>query len=256
MFCFTSTNPRSLYLSGSEILTATCYSDSSTKVPVAFLFWSVGSVTFHVTLRGNCSTTVDSEWLRKLWGMGLAPSCHIHCPCWVRKLAFLSLSLLTTFTPGRSIFHSTEETTEKSREHSHWLKYYQRNNNEMFSLGSRKVIAQPPSANKKKQYNICDVLGTGLFGKVMVQVRASQVYTLSEVMQSIAHLAHCGPWWDALFLPLTDIDTSRTDVCRSITCGHFSLWLPHLPLLAFITFVADRSSSTYTVSLLLVKPQC
>jgi len=46
---------------------------------------------------------------------------------------------------------------------------------------------------------------------------------LSEVMQSIAHLAHCGPRWDTLFLSLTDIDTSRTDVCRSVTCGHFSL---------------------------------
>ena len=48
----------------------------------------------------------------------------------------------------------------------------------MFSLVSQKVMAQPPSANKKKQYDIRDVLGTGSFGKVMVRVRAPQVYAL------------------------------------------------------------------------------
>ncbi|KAI0246870.1 kinase-like domain-containing protein [Lactifluus subvellereus] len=37
----------------------------------------------------------------------------------------------------------------------------------MFSLVSQKVLPQPPSANKKKQYEIHNVLGTGAFGKVM-----------------------------------------------------------------------------------------
>jgi calcium/calmodulin-dependent protein kinase I len=46
----------------------------------------------------------------------------------------------------------------------------------MFSLVSQKVMSQPPSANKKKQYEIHEVLGTGSFGQVMV--RARRVYTL------------------------------------------------------------------------------
>ncbi|KAF8472259.1 Pkinase-domain-containing protein [Russula ochroleuca] len=37
----------------------------------------------------------------------------------------------------------------------------------MFSRVSQKVMPQPPSANKKKDYEINDVLGTGSFGKVM-----------------------------------------------------------------------------------------
>jgi hypothetical protein len=39
----------------------------------------------------------------------------------------------------------------------------------MFSLVSEKVLHQPPSAIKKKQYEIHNVLGTGAFGKVMVR---------------------------------------------------------------------------------------
>jgi len=70
------------------------------------------------------------------------------------------------------------------------------------------------------------------FGGKVGSVRSQSVtqekrYTngkrVSEVMQPIAHLACCGPRWDAFFLSLTDIDTSRTDVCRSVPCGHFSL---------------------------------
>jgi len=38
---------------------------------------------------------------------------------------------------------------------------------EMFSRVSQKVMLQPPSANKKKNYEIHGVLGTGSFGKVM-----------------------------------------------------------------------------------------
>ncbi|KAH9963648.1 kinase-like domain-containing protein, partial [Russula dissimulans] len=37
----------------------------------------------------------------------------------------------------------------------------------MLSLVSQKVMSQPPSANKKKNYEIHEVLGTGAFGKVM-----------------------------------------------------------------------------------------
>jgi hypothetical protein len=40
---------------------------------------------------------------------------------------------------------------------------------EMFSRVSEKVLPQPPSANKKKNYEIQEVLGTGSFGKVMVR---------------------------------------------------------------------------------------
>ena len=41
----------------------------------------------------------------------------------------------------------------------------------MFSLVTQKVMPQPPSANKKKNYEIHEVLGTGSFGKVMVRTR-------------------------------------------------------------------------------------
>src|SRR6266850_637827 len=52
----------------------------------------------------------------------------------------------------------------------------------MFSLVSQKVMPQPPSANKKKQYEIHEVLGTGSFGKVMVRARApiGRVYALKN----------------------------------------------------------------------------
>jgi calcium/calmodulin-dependent protein kinase I len=38
----------------------------------------------------------------------------------------------------------------------------------MLSLVSQKVLSQPSSANKKKQYEMHNVLGTGTFGKVVV----------------------------------------------------------------------------------------
>ena len=37
----------------------------------------------------------------------------------------------------------------------------------------------PPSANKKKQYDIRDILVTGWFGKFMVRAMVSRVYTLT-----------------------------------------------------------------------------
>lgn len=40
----------------------------------------------------------------------------------------------------------------------------------MLSRVSYKVMPQPPSANKKKDYEINEVLGTGSFGKVMVSL--------------------------------------------------------------------------------------
>jgi len=54
------------------------------------------------------------------------------------------------------------------RERSHRFGYYQHNNNEMFLLISQEVMVQLPSANKTKQYEICDMLRTGTFGKAMV----------------------------------------------------------------------------------------
>jgi len=82
---------------------------------------------------------------------------------------------ITTTCVSTSISFSAEETTEKSREHSHPFGYCQRNNNGMFS---QKVMVQLPSANKKKQYEIRNVLGTARLEKVMVRVRVCRVYTL------------------------------------------------------------------------------
>ena len=42
--------------------------------------------------------------------------------------------------------------------YSHRFGYYERNDNEMLSLISQKVMAPLPSANKKKQYEIREVL--------------------------------------------------------------------------------------------------
>jgi calcium/calmodulin-dependent protein kinase I len=51
----------------------------------------------------------------------------------------------------------------------------------MFSLVSQKVLPQPPSANKKKNYEIQEVLGTGSFGKVMVRPSSSvSLVTLTD----------------------------------------------------------------------------
>jgi len=50
LFCL-HRNPRSLYLSGSEILTAVL--TALTNLLVAFLFGNVGSMTAHVILREN-----------------------------------------------------------------------------------------------------------------------------------------------------------------------------------------------------------
>jgi len=59
--------------------------------------------------------------------------------------------------------------------YSHRFGYYQRNDNEMLSLVSQKVMAPLPSANKKKQYNIRKVLVC--LEKVMVRVRVFRVGT-------------------------------------------------------------------------------
>jgi len=66
------------------------------------------------------------------------------------------------------------------REHSHRFGYCQRNNNEVFLRVSQKLMAQLPSVNKKTQYGIRDVLGTGSFGKNMVRVRIFRVYALKR----------------------------------------------------------------------------
>lgn len=48
----------------------------------------------------------------------------------------------------------------------------------MLSGLSEKVLPQPASFNKKKQYEIHEVLGTGTFGKVMVRAFAP-IYSLA-----------------------------------------------------------------------------
>jgi len=53
---FTSKSKISLFI---WVWNSDSYSDSSTNVPVAFLFGNVGSVTAHVILRENWSTTID-----------------------------------------------------------------------------------------------------------------------------------------------------------------------------------------------------
>ena len=42
----------------------------------------------------------------------------------------------------------------------------------MLGAVSEKILPQPASFNKKKQYEIHEILGTGTFGKVMVRVSA------------------------------------------------------------------------------------
>lgn len=58
----------------------------------------------------------------------------------------------------------------------------------MLSLVSQKVLPQPSSANKKKQYDMHDVLGTGTFGKV---VRATWHVPAEQL--SIAERGAAGP---------------------------------------------------------------
>ena len=87
------------------------------------------------------------------------------------------------------VLHFLLSQRKIKREHSHRFGYCQRNNNKMFLLVSQKVMAQPPSANKKKQYDIRDVLGTGSFGKVMVRVRAPRVYALTRYCNYITNPA-------------------------------------------------------------------
>jgi len=61
---------------------------------------------------------------------------------------------------------------------------------EMFSLVSQKVMPQPPSANKKKNYEIEEVLGTGSFGKVMVcPVFLGSLADLTQ-LDPARHMAH------------------------------------------------------------------
>jgi len=121
-------------------------------------------------VRGRAALALPEEWC-----------CHIHQKAldsfpllawqacfygfFLSLLHFCTWQITTTCVYTSSISFSAEETTEKSREHSHRSGYCQRNNNGMFSLVSKKVMVQLPSANKKKQYEIRNVLGTSSFGK-------------------------------------------------------------------------------------------
>ena len=98
--------------------------------------------------------------------------------CSLSLLHICTWQITTTCVSTSSISFSAEETTEKSREQSHRFGYCQRNNNGMFSLVSQKVMVQLPSANKKKQYEIRNILGTARLEKVMVRVRVFRVHTL------------------------------------------------------------------------------
>ena len=111
-----------------------------------------------------------------------APLRSLPC-CWASclfsspyHLCIWQIITLCASTPSISCL--PEEIASKLREHSRRTGHYQRNDNYMFSLVSQKVMAQPPSANKKYQYEIRRVLCTGSFGKVMVCVRASRAYAL------------------------------------------------------------------------------
>lgn len=51
---------------------------------------------------------------------------------------------------------------------------------------SDKVLPQPASFSKKKQYEVRDVLGTGTFGKVMVRLFISlRVFQISRIGRSV-----------------------------------------------------------------------
>ena len=124
---------------------------------------------FYTSVRHVCCLILVSVYLiwTKIDVLMIRALSFYHTSFTFWQVAF-SLPLITS-APGRSsplcaptssVSCLTEEITSKSREHSHRIGYYQRNDNEMFSLVSQKVMAQPPSANKKKQYEIRDVLGS------------------------------------------------------------------------------------------------
>lgn len=58
----------------------------------------------------------------------------------------------------------------------------------MLSLVTQKVLSQPSSANKKKQYEMHNVLGTGTFGKVVVRaLRASYIHSTYSLASLTPH---------------------------------------------------------------------
>ena len=70
----------------------------------------------------------------------------------------------------------------------------------MLGAVSEKILPQPASFNKKKQYEIHEILGTGTFGKVMVRV-PPLIVALS--------ISRC------LFLPACNMACpTRTSQCR------------------------------------------
>ena len=61
----------------------------------------------------------------------------------------------------------------------------------MLSLVSQKVLPQPSTASKKKQYEMHNVLGTGTFGKVVVRALQTPCY-LPSVADSTYRSARHG----------------------------------------------------------------
>ena len=124
--------------------------------------------------------------------MGL-PSCHIH------QKALGSLhSLCSAFLLPSPLLHLADsfpaqpKKPPKSQERASsliWILSVQQQKDVLACLprGGGATTDGPPSANKQKQYDIRDILMTGSFGKVMVRVMVSRVYTLTLKAQTPHH---------------------------------------------------------------------
>jgi hypothetical protein len=97
-----------------------------------------------------------------------------HSRNWLGTIAFLTCAPSLPYPPLQPFSRSTAKSGENNGQF--WIGSARQQQHivilVMFSLVSQKVMPQPPSANKKKQYEIHEVLGTGSFGKVMVRARA------------------------------------------------------------------------------------
>jgi len=125
-------------------------------------------------------------------GMSL-PSCHIHQKALgsLRSLrsAFLFPSPLLHLA---DLFPAQPKKPPKSRERTSspiWILSAQRRRDVLACLprGDGATTDCPPSANKKKQYDIRDILVTDSFGKFMVRAMVSRVDTLTLKPQTPHH---------------------------------------------------------------------
>ena len=141
----------------------------------------------------STSHTIKASW--SLNRMGL-PSCHIHQKalgslCSLHLAFLLPLPLLHL----ADSFPAQPKKPPKSQERALppiWIlsAQWQRDVLACLPRGNGATTNCPLSASKKKQYNICNILMAGSFGKVMVLVMVSQVCTLTLKPQMPHHGHH------------------------------------------------------------------